>query len=225
MKKLAKTAGFTLIELLVVIAIIAILAAILFPVFANARERGRQTACLNNLKQLGLAFNQYLDDNNGRMPSLARGYFGTTNDWCGSLDTFRPVVPEQGSLWPYVKDRKVFVCPTDSKKKAEQISGTEDEKKQFALSYSVNGVLHLRHLDTALGNRSSATVMLAMHEARTTINDGLYLWKDNNNDIPANVHYDGTSIVYCDGHAARISFERLVKEQTNIPYQWDVDPL
>ena len=63
-----KRRGFTLIELLVVIAIIAILAAILFPVFAKAREKARQTSCLSNLKQIGLATLQYVQDYGGRMP-------------------------------------------------------------------------------------------------------------------------------------------------------------
>ena len=63
-----KRRGFTLIELLVVIAIIAILAAILFPVFARARERARQSACLSNLKQIGVAFFMYTEDSDGRMP-------------------------------------------------------------------------------------------------------------------------------------------------------------
>src|ERR1700752_3648321 len=63
--------GFTLIELLVVIAIIAILAAILFPVFAKAREKARQTACLNNMGQLSKAFRMYMDDNDGTLPAAA----------------------------------------------------------------------------------------------------------------------------------------------------------
>ena len=62
-----KRRGFTLIELLVVIAIIAILAAILFPVFARAREKARQTSCLSNLKQVGLASNMYLQDYDERL--------------------------------------------------------------------------------------------------------------------------------------------------------------
>jgi prepilin-type N-terminal cleavage/methylation domain-containing protein/prepilin-type processing-associated H-X9-DG protein len=73
--------GFTLIELLVVIAIIAILAAILFPVLAKAREQARQSACLQNMSQLGKAFRMYLDDSNGRYPPI------------GNLDWFRDGAP------------------------------------------------------------------------------------------------------------------------------------
>ena len=65
--------GFTLIELLVVIAIIAILAAILFPVFAKAREKARQTSCLSNLKQLGLSFLMYAQDYDELLPSYRLG--------------------------------------------------------------------------------------------------------------------------------------------------------
>jgi prepilin-type N-terminal cleavage/methylation domain-containing protein/prepilin-type processing-associated H-X9-DG protein len=77
--------GFTLIELLVVIAIIAVLAAILFPVFAQAREKARQASCMNNLKQIGAAFSMYADDYDDVMiKATARGGWdivGTTNFW------------------------------------------------------------------------------------------------------------------------------------------------
>ncbi|MDR3708825.1 MAG: DUF1559 domain-containing protein [Capsulimonadaceae bacterium] len=96
----ARTTAFTLIELLVVIAIIAILAAILFPVFATAREKARQTACLNNEKQLGIAFLQYQQDFDECNPSGASQY-GTGQGWAGQI-------------YPYVKSTGAFVCPSDT---------------------------------------------------------------------------------------------------------------
>src|SRR5204863_3771255 len=101
--------AFTLIELLVVIAIIAILAAILFPVFAQARERARQTGCLSNEKQLGNAFVMYMQDWDGRLPGGAPytshpgwGDWVGMAKWGGPCTAKFPMMPEAGSLWPYV---------------------------------------------------------------------------------------------------------------------------
>ena len=91
--------GFTLIELLVVIAIIAILAAILFPVFAKAREKARQTACLSNAKQLGLGVVQYITDYDETYPNGTYLY-GPISGWANQV-------------YPYVKSTGVFVCPDD----------------------------------------------------------------------------------------------------------------
>ena len=103
--------GFTLIELLVVIAIIAILAAILFPVFAKVREKARQTACLSNMKQIGLGLTQYVQDNDERYPSgsfTGYGEPGVPSYWNGFG------VGWAGKIYPYVKSQGVFKCPDDS---------------------------------------------------------------------------------------------------------------
>lgn len=93
--------GFTLIELLVVIAIIAILAAILFPVFAQAREAARRTACLSNTKQMGVAFQMYAQDYDEVTPSVVH--------WSGAAEANEP------DFWwiiqPYVKNTGIFYCP------------------------------------------------------------------------------------------------------------------
>jgi len=103
--------GFTLIELLVVIAIIAILAAILFPIFLRAKESARQTGCLDNLRQIGFGLMMYVDDNNGLYPTYPqhicpRGINSSDFDSTGSMAT--------GLIWTlrnYVKNTKVWMCP------------------------------------------------------------------------------------------------------------------
>ena len=104
-----QNSAFTLIELLVVIAIIAILAAILFPVFAQAREKARQTTCISNLKQLGLGIMQYTQDYDETYPISS--YFGTTNPPSTSLAASLPWLSWAGIIYPYVKSAQVFQCP------------------------------------------------------------------------------------------------------------------
>jgi prepilin-type N-terminal cleavage/methylation domain-containing protein/prepilin-type processing-associated H-X9-DG protein len=109
----APQSAFTLIELLVVIAIIAILAAILFPVFAQAREKARQASCISNLKQLTLGFMMYSQDYDESFPSWnwALNYNGASGAGAS---------PNNGtSLWcnaifPYVKNAQVYNCPSDA---------------------------------------------------------------------------------------------------------------
>jgi len=95
-----KAAAFTLIELLVVIAIIAILAAILFPVFAQAREKARAISCLSNEKQIGLGIIMYQQDYDEKNPGGLNGYGGGSG--------------YAGQIYPYVKNVGVFKCPSDS---------------------------------------------------------------------------------------------------------------
>ncbi len=104
-----RKSAFTLIELLVVIAIIAILAAILFPVFARARENARRSSCSSNLKQIGLGLLQYSQDYDER---LTRGWYGPTG--------FDPSGPTNGrykwmdAIQPYTKSTQLFTCPSSS---------------------------------------------------------------------------------------------------------------
>jgi prepilin-type N-terminal cleavage/methylation domain-containing protein/prepilin-type processing-associated H-X9-DG protein len=97
--------AFTLIELLVVIAIIAILAAILFPVFASARAKARQTTCVSNLRQIGMALSMYRGDHDELQPESSPDMDSSCLDCCESTYTWRM------SIYPYVKNLGVFVCP------------------------------------------------------------------------------------------------------------------
>ena len=93
--------GFTLIELLVVIAIIAILAAILFPVFARAREKARQSSCLSNQKQIALGWHMYVQDYDERIPAYSRLVGGA---W---------ILRVHEVIEPYIKSTQIWACPSD----------------------------------------------------------------------------------------------------------------
>ena len=112
--------GFTLIELLVVIAIISILAAILFPVFAQAREKARQTSCLSNNKQIGLAVSMYTQDYDDVLPGV--GWYGLCrNPADPNLNAGTDAYWSGLAAWPiasapYIKNWQIFACPSDPDK-------------------------------------------------------------------------------------------------------------
>ena len=120
-----KISGFTLIELLVVIAIIAILAAILFPVFARARENARRSSCQSNLKQLGLGVMQYVQDYDGFYPYVR------------VLST--PKINWGQSIYPYVKSTQLFRCPSNTTN--DYVNGMGSNGPDYPVipsSYSMN---------------------------------------------------------------------------------------
>ncbi len=139
-------AGFTLIELLVVIAVVATLAALLFPVFAGVRERGRRTVCQSNLKQIALAMQQYVQDNNGTYPPLP-------HTW-------------SNAAYSYTKSVQVFRCPDHS----DEISGDELILDPLSVSgvFPVDYTYDLQWLNTFLPPYPTKTIQGARESMLAT---------------------------------------------------------
>lgn len=233
-----RTRGFTLIELLVVIAIIAILAAILFPVFVAAKDKANLTRCIANMRQLGLAFGNYLQDYNkypGGAPSSRFTSNTATADWIWYVkDATRPTMwgyrPDctKGKLAPYVKNKGVFLCPNDIYFRHTSAN----------VSYSMNAFLDYQYsLRThsfsapATGVKESDVVraskcVLLVDEGRgcRSINGnmlstpwvGMYDgWFYDGVDAPYCCHTNGDTILFCDGHGAMVTetgFRQLIYE-------------
>ena len=189
--------GFTLIELLVVIAIIAILAAILFPVFAAAREKARQTSCLSNMNQLGKGFMMYADDWDEGLPGGApwtSGKDANSNwDWVGmtrwgqACDAAHPMLPEKGSIFPYVRTVDVYICPS------------AQETRDFRLSYSMNCYLDYAAMSDLANSKPGVSGLVLLIDESKSLNDG-YFCADNPSDVPEVVHTGGANYLFADGH-------------------------
>lgn len=201
--------GFTLIELLVVIAIISILASILFPVFARAREKGRQAACLSNLHQIGMSMLMYAQDYDEDLPP---GVLGTAYWW--------------DMVYPYTHNRQINVCPS----RKDRLTG-------YGINHEVAGKSQAIMFDPAVkilvldvppeaigstgsvrgiewwGNSVSGIGIPAVAEQPATLAQGA----DNSfraNSQPER-HNDGINVSYADGHT------KWAKEtQLDQSYMW-----
>lgn len=181
--------GFTLIELLVVIAIIAILAAILFPVFAKAREKARQASCLSNCKQLGLAMLQYAQDYDECLPT------GQEVNWSGTAGQSGFFA---NAVMPYVKNTQIFVCPSVP----QAYGNTWRNLGYLYASYGYNKLLDTGRALAAFQNPAQTLLLMDARnpwlDSTTTIYDRVGDGDYNGSTV---FHNDGDNVTYLDGHA------------------------
>lgn len=225
--------GFTLIELLVVITIIALIAAILFPVFGRARENARRSSCLSNMKQIGLASTQYLQDYDGMFPL----------QWNSTINNYlspNTAVPGQRmnfflQLSSYLHNTQIFACPSGT---PFPDSGTNKPNASGNATYVTNGVvLHVwdnatwfqRPLREAVIPESSSTILLQEFAFNTNAciqrpranssNTSQYEWWHAaapfggatcaENECLSNMHFQGGNLLFCDGHAKWRKFSTI----------------
>ncbi|MFW5866666.1 MAG: type II secretion system protein, partial [Armatimonadota bacterium] len=188
--------GFTLIELLVVIAIIAILAAILFPVFARAREKARQSSCLSNIKQASLGVLMYTQDYDERIPMQ--------NHSTSSPD--RLVTPSGRSFWwvktiPYINNMQVLACPSGYRDYVrEQVDGSWISNTDYDVDYGWNyNMVYIQPVKLAVIDEPAAVIMLC--ETEQTSYGRWFNETDGGSNLPwdRNKHNDGSNYAFYDG--------------------------
>jgi len=224
-----KNTGFTLIELLVVIAIIAILAAILFPVFAKVREKARQISCASNLKQLSLGVIQYVSDYDQMYPAPPPFTVNGQSVYCGWA----------GRVYPYIKSTAVYKCPDDPT--AASVSGGITK---YPVSYAINKNLITGVSDASLNASSNTVLFIEMQNnvadmtnpnennsadanmtgspqdgfnpSVATYVTGVYPNAQSGFKSPTTVHTNGANYAACDGHVKWFTPNRLSATGNNI---------
>lgn len=183
--------GFTLIELLVVVAIIAILASILFPAFARARENARRASCQSNLKQIGLGIQQYTQDYDERFPAIDAGT-GVANNpgWAFAVQ-------------PYIKSEQIFQCPSDS-----GVTPSGVDLPTRALTAGFSDYL----LNYNLGGQSSA---ILEYSSNTILNSEGAGGNANFNAAKQPLagsarHLEGANYAFADGHVKWLRPEKVL---------------
>ena len=191
---MSRRKGFTLIELLVVIAIIAILAAILFPVFARAREKARQNACLSNVKQMALAVQMYAQDYDESMvPAYGATVRFTRTDGATVNTTIW-----YGHLHPYMMNAAIYMCPSAVEPAYANISN-------YGINLAITTPAAGDSIKLGEIKYPAETVVIA-DSAYDALRVNTNHWRIRHNNgnrstfIPAR-HNGGANIAFCDGHA------------------------
>lgn len=229
--RLASLRGFTLIELLVVIAIIAILAAILFPVFAKARENARRTSCLSNTKQIGLAMMQYVQDYDETYPYAPWGggwQYGAMN--CGGGG--KQNTPALGFLLePYTKSAALWRCPSDSFNRGPVV--TANMTIPSGIYYPYQNASYGYNVMSLGGSCGGNTISMASVQSPAQLGAVFGAWADNG-FIMDNLgvggpfsrmegspeggtankigHLNGGNVSYADGHSKWISTDNQAQQ-------------
>jgi len=232
----AKGNAFTLIELLVVIAIIAILAAILFPVFARARENARRSSCQSNLKQIGLGFLQYAQDYDEKLPNYVRDnsapYTGITNPNNKFVSDYT-AWPDM--IQPYVKSTQLFVCPSNTF--ANSPTPSAQTNANVKMSYCVTatndaannanagvvGEYNYPAVGIADLTNSAQTFMVGEPDAGVTasgysIDPPAYASVGRK---PGSIHFTGGNWLYADGHVKYLDITKSDETVNGVAhYYW-----
>lgn len=207
--------GFTLIELLVVIAIIAILAAILFPVFARARDNARRAACQSNLKQVGLAIAQYTQDYDEMMVPVI---------------LLSPTMLYPQLIQPYLKSEQVMVCPAVGLVSGQaplignpaygmnikmQNGATGGGGYASLTSMSIASINNPAELLVLAENGDTSVPLGGYYSTWNAITTGVNPWI-NNIRIPAGQHFDGSNILFADGHVKWLKLNNVLNRPAGV---------